>query len=157
MPVDVEWLAETDGDAGELRLLDGEREEGAGSLCFTATDSTSVLWPLGAELTGPDLVVRTLATVDRESSVRITVRGAGTDGFDRANEDGHELSTERTGVLDTLARTSVTTVRIKGFTPGARVCIESVAVGRCHAGGPSHGMSPRSRPELVPGRNFSYL
>jgi hypothetical protein len=130
VPVDVEWLAQTDAGAGKFRLLDGEREEGDGSLCFTATDSSSVLWPLEAELTGPDLVVRTLATVDRESSVRITVRGPGTDGFDRANEDGHGLRPERTGVLDTVAPTSVTTVRMKGFTPGAHVCLASMAVGR---------------------------
>ena len=89
-----------------------------------------MLWPLEAELTGPDLVVRTLATVDRESSVRITVRGPGTDGFDRANQDEHGLEPRAHRVLDTVAPTSVTTVRMKGFTPGAHVCLASMAVGR---------------------------
>ncbi|MDX6375448.1 MAG: hypothetical protein QOD98_4436, partial [Nocardioidaceae bacterium] len=129
-PVDVDWLAEADSAGDELRLLDGEREPGNGSLCFTATDSSSVLWPLGSELAGPDLVIRTLATVDDESTFQITVRGAGTDGFDRANEDGHELGPDLLGVLDTVATASVATVRVKGFTPGVRVCLGSLAVGR---------------------------
>ena len=131
VPVDVDWLEDAAADSGDLRLLDAEREPDADEgLCFTANDLSSVLWPLEAPMSGPDLVVRTLAGVDEPTSVRVVVRGDGTDGFDRANPDEHTLTPERAGVVDTVAAPSVSTVRIKGFAPGARICLESLALGR---------------------------
>ena len=131
VPVDVQWLAQADPDSGGLHLRDGDRTTGPdGSLCFTATDSSSVVWPLGSEVKGPDLVIRTLATVDRDTPVRVNVRGTGTDGFDRANDDGHVLRPHGTGVLDTVAAASVDSVRVKEFAPGTEVCVDSLAIGR---------------------------
>ena len=132
VPVDVDWLAGSTAASGDLRLLDAPRDPDApgGALCFTATASSSVLWPLGATLTGPDLVVRTIASVDETTTVRVVVRIEGENGFDRANPDRHTLSPDRTGVLDTVAAASVEGIRVKGFTPGVRVCVDSLAVGR---------------------------
>jgi hypothetical protein len=131
VPVDVHWLAQTTPAEGRLRLLDAQRDAGVDALCFTATDSSSVLWPLTEPLSGPDLVVRTLATAGRTTPVRVTVRTADeTSGFDRANPDHHTLGPGRSGVLDTVAAPTITIVRVKGFTPGARVCLDGLAVGR---------------------------
>jgi hypothetical protein len=131
-PVTVDWLAEADAASGELRLLGARRDPASpsGELCFRATRSSSVLWPLQSEVSGEDLVVRTLVRVERESTVRVNVQGGDADGFDRANKDGHVLSPDRTGVLDTVAQPSVSSVRVKDLTPGVHVCVDSVSVGR---------------------------
>ena len=132
VPVDVDWLVETTPESGGLRLLDAERDrDGAeGAMCFTASDASSVLWPLPENLTGPDLVVRTSASADATTSVRVVVGIEGENGFDRANPDRHTLGPDRIGVLDTVAAASVASIRVKGFTPGTRVCLDSLAVGR---------------------------
>ena len=131
-PVTVDWLAEATAGSGQLRLFGAERDPTSppGELCFRATTSASVVWPLESEVTDEDLVVRTLVRVERRSTVRVNVQGAGSDGFDRANKDGHVLSLYWTGVLDTVAQPSVTSVRVRDFTPGVHVCVESVSVGR---------------------------
>jgi hypothetical protein len=132
VPVEVDWLDEATSSSRGLRLRDAERAPaGPGEgLCFKASDTTSVIWALGATLSGPDLVVRTLARVQATSSVRVVVRASGETRFDRANPDAHTLTPDRSGVLDTVAAAAITTVRVKGFTPGARVCVDSVSVGR---------------------------
>jgi hypothetical protein len=132
VPVTVDWLAQATAESGELRLRNAEREPG-GSLCFTATDSSSVVWSLGSDVPGPDLVVRTLATTSAESEVRVNVRGEGTDSFDHANDDTHRLSPDYPGILDTVSVPSVDAIRVKGFTPGVRVCVDSLALGRVTA------------------------
>jgi len=42
----------------------------------------------------------------------------------------HTIGPEDAGVLDTVTAPAITTVRLKDFTPGVRVCLESIAVGR---------------------------
>jgi hypothetical protein len=131
VPVDVDWLVQSTPADGRLRLLDAKRDPGSDALCFTATDSSSVVWPLTEPLSGADLVVRTLATAGRTTPVRVTVRASDETGeFDRANPDHHTLGPDRSGVIDTVASPAITTVRVKGFTPGVRVCVDGVAVGR---------------------------
>jgi hypothetical protein len=133
VPVGIDWLDEaTPATPGELKLRNGSREEGppGNQLCFEAEDTTSVIWLLPTMLTGPDLVVRTVATVETTTPLRVLVRAANTTGFERANVDMHELRGSSAGVLDTVTAASVDAVRLKDFEPGARVCIESVAVGR---------------------------
>jgi hypothetical protein len=130
VPTTITWFETTPG-TGVLRFVGApDREPGPeGSTCFTATDGTEALWTLPEPVTAPDLVVRTMAGVDDTTSVRVTVRPDSTGGFDRANVDEHTIGPEDAGVLDTVSSPAVTTVRLKGFTPGVRVCLESVAVG----------------------------
>lgn len=126
-PVDVQWLVEAEPD--DLRVSDARRAEGEGR-CFRAGGDTTVRWVLPEEVHGPGLVLRTLATVDGESSLLVTVKGADTDNFDRANDDEHELRPDEPGVLDTVTASTLTNVRLKDFTPGTQVCVRSVTVGR---------------------------
>ena len=130
--MDIDWIATGTPAPGDLRLLDARRdpESSPDGLCFTADESSSVLWPLPSAVTGPDLVVRTLAEVDGETTVRVVVRPEGETGFERANKDLHTLGPDDTGVLDTVDAPSVSAVRVRGFTPGTHVCVTSVSVGR---------------------------
>lgn len=129
-PVSVDWVAETTVDDGALSLDKASRDSSGDGLCFTAATGSQVVWALPAPVAGPDLVVRTVATVDRPTAFRVVVRPQGEVGFDRANRDAHELEGDSDGVLDTVAAGSVATLRVKGFTPGVHVCVESVSVGR---------------------------
>ena len=92
------------------------------------------MWPLPGTVEGPDLLVRTMADVARTTAVRVTVRPEGSVGFDRANPDEHTIGPADEGVLDTVSTPAISTVRLKGFTPGVRVCLESVSVGLVTAG-----------------------
>ena len=74
-------------------------------------------------------MVRTLVRVDGESTVRLDVKVDDSDGFDRANKDGHTLQPDGTGVLDTVSQAAVSSVRLKKFTPGVHVCVDSVSIG----------------------------
>lgn len=135
VPVRIEWLETTPG-TGVLRFFGApDREPGPeGSTCFTGTEDTAVMWPLPGTVEGPDLLVRTMADVARTTAVRVTVRPEGSVGFDRANPDEHTIGPADEGVLDTVSTPAISTVRLKGFTPGVRVCLESVSVGLVTAG-----------------------
>jgi hypothetical protein len=133
VPVEVDWLDEATPSVLTVRDGPDDATTGDDGLCFTAGATTSVVWSLDASQTGPDLVVRTVATVAATTTLRLVVRPEGKVGFDRANKDRHTLTPDRSSVLDTVATSSAATLRLKGFTPGIRVCIESVAVGRVTA------------------------
>jgi hypothetical protein len=130
VPVAIDWLAESAPSDLALRNGTGDATRTEEGLCFTSTDSVSVLWPLGESLSGPDLVIRTVAKVDATTKIRLSVRAGGESRFEGANRDQRTVSEDRSTILDTVAASSVATVRVKDFEPDVHVCVQSIAVGR---------------------------
>ena len=58
VPVTIDWLAEASPSDLALRNGSGDATRTAEGLCFTGTDSISLLWTLDEPLSGPDLVLR---------------------------------------------------------------------------------------------------
>lgn len=138
-PVDVDWLLESPAvqeGTGPMKIANVAdlelRERGA---CFTTEPGNRVTWTLPRAVTGPGLVVRTEATANQPTSFKVSVRPEGADTFEAANYDVHELTTDGSAVLDTVAPASVRVVRLSEITWGVRLCLSGIAVGKVVPGG----------------------
>lgn len=136
VPAPVEWEMHTQsGPAAEDSPF---RISGANDLsndadrgnCFSTTPSTVARWQLPT-VTGTDLVVRTLLTVDRPSDMVLAVsrEKSGSYGYPYDIDPGiNVLAPDGTGTL-TIVQGPITGVQLSAFTPDVTVCLRSVEVG----------------------------
>ena len=133
--VDIDRIATGTPAPGDLRLLDARRDPESepgrpvlhrGRVLLRVCGRCPAPWRSAL-----DLVVRTLAEVDGETTVRVVVRPEGETGFEAARTRTCTRSARTTRAsLDTVDAPSVSAVRVRGFTPGTHVCVTSVSVGR---------------------------
>lgn len=132
--VDIDWTYDktltNPGDAALVvtgaRYLRADPELGA---CVLITDpGATVLLPLGRTVTGDQLVVRTLYSVEQPTTARLLAGPPG-EPFEAANEKIQLWTPGANGVLDTVSTDALAQVGYDTLEVGATFCLTSVSVG----------------------------
>jgi hypothetical protein len=132
VPATIAWSAATSPESPAADLTTtGISPTGAGpGYCFTVDDpAATVRWDLPAPVTGGPLAIRTMATVDAATPVRVsTVTEPGRDPV-VTNVNPRTWTADEAGRLDTTPEPQIASVVIDSLTVGTTMCLDSIQVG----------------------------
>lgn len=135
VPATIAWAAATDPGSPFTDLTSGGVTPTGTAGCFTVdTPDATLRWDLPAPVGGGPLVVRTMATVDAATPVRVsTVTETG--GSPVGNVVSSRTWTPgETGRLDATSEPQVVAVVLDSMTVGTSMCLDSIEVGTVSRG-----------------------
>lgn len=137
VPATITWAAQAPAVAPftDLTTAGITATNAAGGFCFTVDSPTaSVRWDLPTPVGGGPLVIRTMATVDAATPVRVaTVTNPGDEPV-VTNVNPRVWTTEEAGRLDTTPEPQIAAVVIDSMTIGTAMCLDSIQVGTVNRG-----------------------
>ncbi len=137
VPATISWSAESSPvpPFADLSTAGITATNAAGGFCFTVDTPTAfVRWSLTAPATGGPLVVRTMATVDAATPVRVSTVTNPTDEPVVTNVNPRVWTTDEAGRLDTTPEPQISAVVIDSMTVGTTMCVDSIEVGTVSVG-----------------------
>lgn len=144
VPAVPQWTAELDLTSPFAALTaDGHDLSGAGisrtptgaGFCFTVDDPAAVLrWDLPTPATGGPLVIRTMATVDSATPVRVSTATNPADEPIVTNVNPRTWVAGAAGRLDTTPEPQIAAVVIDSMAVGTSMCLDSIQVGTVATG-----------------------
>ncbi|WP_420124750.1 hypothetical protein [Nakamurella sp.] len=135
VPATISWAAATDPGSPFADLTSAGLTPVGTAGCFTVdTADASLRWDLPAPVSGGPLVVRTMATVEAATPVRVsTVTETGGSPVGTA-VSSRPWTPGETGRLDTPSEPQVVAVVLDSMTVGTSMCLDSIEVGTVSRG-----------------------
>lgn len=137
VPATITWAAQASAVApfADLTTAGITATNGAGGFCFTIDSPTAtVRWDLATPIGGGPLVIRTMATVQAATPVRVsTVTNPGDEPI-VTNVNPRVWTADEAGRLDTTPEPQISSVVIDSMTVGTSMCIGSIEVGTVSKG-----------------------
>lgn len=137
VPATIDWAAQASAVApfADLTSAGITATNAPGGFCFTVDSPTAtVRWDLSAPVgTGP-LVIRTVATVQTATPVRVSSITNPGDAPVVTNVNPRVWAADEAGRLDTTPEPQISAVVIDSMTVGTSMCINSIEVGTVGTG-----------------------
>lgn len=136
-PATIAWAAQasTVTPFADLTTAGVSATNAPGGFCFTVdSNDAMVRWDLSTPVGGGPLVIRTTATVDVATPVRVSTVTEPGDQPAVTNVNPRVWTSAEAGRLDTTPEPQVTAVVIDSMTVGTTMCLDSIQVGTVSSG-----------------------